>query len=353
MLNLQKIDKPYVIAEIGANHNGDIAIAKKMIDSAKQCGADAVKFQHFDLYNLCTQKNLDELDRGKVKLENVDVFRTPELGLHNVKEQIDKFSFSKDEMSDVRKYAKAVGIDFGCTTEDAEGAEFLKSINVDFIKLSSADVTNLSLLRAAVRTTFPIVVSTGMADLAEIDNVYRLFKSMNCHNFALLHCISIYPPRDEIVNLKFIETLKQIYDCQIGYSDHTLGFPITLAAIAKGAIIIEKHFTLDKKMPGWDHKVSADPDDLKIICNEGERIFRSLGSKYKFVSADEMHKRKAFRKSITTKKNFKKGVVITENNVAFKRPGTGISPDLLEYVCGRKVNKNIPEDTTLTWDDLE
>ena len=349
---LKNIEKPYVIAEIGANHNGDVNLAKEMIETAKECGADAVKFQHFDVSNLCTADNLNDLDSGAVKLENVDDFSTPELGLNNVREQIIAFSFSEEEMTDVRNYAKSIDIDFGCTTEDAEGVRFLQKLDVDFIKLSSADVNNISLIEAASLSKYPILLSTGMADLAEIDAAFRIFKKIESSNFALLHCVSIYPPSEDIVNLNFIDTLNMLFDCPIGYSDHTLDYSITLAAIAKGVNIIEKHFTLDKNMPGWDHKVSADPNDLKIICSEGARIHKALGSKYKNVSKDELDKRDSFRKSITTNTAFKKGEMISIDRLAFKRPGTGISPDLLKYIVGRKVNKDIEDDKTLHWDDI-
>jgi sialic acid synthase SpsE len=349
---LKEIDKPYIIAEIGANHNGDVALAKEMIRTAKECGANAVKFQHFSISNLCTQDNLDELDSGVVKLENVDQFNTPELGLNNVREQIIAFSFSEQEMSDVRKYARSIDIDFGCTTEDAEGVKFLQELDVDFIKLSSADATNVSLIRAAVLSNYPILLSTGMADLAEIDNAYRIFNEFESPNFALLHCVSIYPPTEDIVNLNFIDTLNKLYNCPIGYSDHTLDYSISLAAVAKGVNILEKHFTLDKNMAGWDHKVSADPSDLKIICEESRRIHSALGSKYKIISKEELHKRDSFRKSITTNTPFLKGEKISYDRIAFKRPGTGISPDLLKYVIGRRVNKNISDDKTLNWSDL-
>ncbi len=352
MLDFNSLDRLYIIAEIGANHNGSVALAKKMIIEAKECGADAVKFQHFDAKNMITQAHLDELDSGKVKLENVDCFETPELGLKGVREQLTAFSFSKEEMIDVRGYAKKAGIDFGCTTEDKEGVEFLKSISVDFLKISSADCNNLSLLKSAIGSNLPILLSTGMADFSEIDNAYRLFYDNKYRNFALLHCVSIYPPREEIINLNFIDTMKRVFDSEIGYSDHSLGYSIALAAIAKGVKIIEKHFTLDKNTPGWDHKVSADPAELEVICREGKRIFKALGDKYKHISQDEVIKRKKFRKSITTIRDMKRGDILTEDGLLFKRPGTGISPDLLPQIIGRKINKDIRADSTLFFEDL-
>ena len=352
MIDLNNLKSTYIIAEIGANHNGDMDLAMEMIKVAHECGCDAVKFQYFDEYNMITQKHLDELDKGIVKLENVSEFETPELGLKGVKAQLKAFAFSKEEIIKVQEYSKELGIDFGCTAEDVEGIEFLKEINVDFIKLPSSDCNNLSLVKASIATKFPIILSTGMADLSEIDRVYRIFKKGGCENFALLHCISIYPPKDEIIDLNFIDTLNEIYDCEIGYSDHSIGFSIPLASIAKNAKIIEKHFTLDKDMPGWDHKVSANPEEMKMICEEGKRIYNALGNRYKVVSPEEIDKRTKFRKSLTTKFDLKKGDAITEDNIVFKRPGTGIPSDLLETLLGRKINRNIAEDTTLFFEDL-
>lgn len=347
-MDLKNLNKPYIIAEIGCNHNGDTDLAIKMIDEAKKCGADAVKLQFFDANNLCTNKYLDELDAGIVRLENVDrkIF-----DLFNVREQIKKYRNDEKQLIIFREHCKNIGIDFGCAAANEQGIEFLASIQSDFIKLASMDADNPKMIKAAIKTGLPIIISTGMSSLAEIDEIYNLFKKENYDNFSLLHCVSIYPPRNEIVNLNFIDTLQNIYrDCEIGYSDHTLGYAISLAAIAKGAKIIEKHFTLDKNMEGWDHKVSADPKDLEIICKEGQNIFECLGSYHKIVSQDELEKREKFRRSATTARDIKEGEIITENDIVYKRPGTGITPAESKWLIGRKAKCDIAEDTTLVWD---
>lgn len=349
-MDINKLNKPYIIAEIGCNHNGDTNLALKMIDEAKKCGADAVKFQFFDLYNLSTQAYLQELDQGKVKLENVDKWQTEEMGLNNIIDQVKAFITTKEQLIIFRNYCRKLKIDFGCTSADESGVDFLASIESDFIKIASCDLDNPRMLDATIKTNLPIIISTGMSSLAEIDEIYRTFISHNYKNFALLHCVSIYPPRNEIIDLNFMDTLKKIYDCEIGYSDHTLGYSISLAAIAKGAKIIEKHFTLDKNMPGWDHKVSADPQDLKIISKEGQKIFECLGNSYKIVSKDELEKREKFRKSATTARDIQAGEIIKDEDIVFKRPGTGITPAELKWLIGRKAKHNIAEDTTLVWD---
>lgn len=349
-MDLKNLKKPYVIAEIGCNHNGETDLAITMIDKAKECGADAVKFQFFDEHNLSTNKYIDELDQGIVKLENVDKWQSKSLNLLNIRDQIKAFINSKEQLSIFQKHCKQIGIDFGCTPADEYGVEFLASINSDFIKLSSMDADNPKMIKAAIKTGLPIIISTGMSSLAEIDEIYNLFKQQNYDNFSLLHCVSIYPPRNEIVNLNFMNTLQKIYDCEIGYSDHTLGYAISLAAIAKGAKIIEKHFTLDKNMEGWDHKVSADPKDLEIICKEGQNIFECLGNDYKIISQDELEKREKFRRSATTARKINEGEIITEDDIVYKRPGTGITPAEAKWLIGRKAKHSIDEDTTLIWD---
>lgn len=349
-MDLKKLNKPYIIAEIGCNHNGDTELALRMIKKAKECGADAVKFQFFDEHNLSTNKYIDELEQGLVKLENVQKWESKSLNLFNIRDQIKAFINSAEQLEIFRNYCQELQIDFGCTAAEEKGIAFLKEIESDFIKIASCDLNNPKMTKAAIETNLPIIISTGMSSLAEIDEIYNIFKKANYNNFSLLHCVSIYPPRNEIVNLNFMNTLQQIYDCEIGYSDHTLGYAISLAAIAKGAKIIEKHFTLDKNMEGWDHKVSADPRDLEIICKEGQNIFECLGSNYKIVSQDEIEKREKFRKSATTARNMKEGEIITENDIVYKRPGIGITPAEAKWLVGRKARHDIAEDTTLLWD---
>ena len=352
LMIFKKLRKPYIIAEIGCNHNGDTDLGLKMIKAAKNCGASAVKFQFFTKDNLFTQKYLSDLDKGNVVIENIDSWETKELNLYSVSSQIDAFTNDKKQLIIFREYAKKIGIDFGCTPVDEDGINFLKDIESDFIKLSSMDSNNLGMIELAMHSNLPIIVSTGMSNLAEIDEVYNLFIKNNFNNFALLHTVSIYPPKDEMINLNFIETLRQIYHCEIGYSDHSLGFEVPLAAIAKGVKILEKHFTLNKNMLGWDHKVSADEEDLKIICNGANKVYKSLGKKYKVLSNEELEKREKFRRSATLKRDVSKGHKLTEDDIVFKRPGTGISPAEIKFILGKKTNKKLKKDKTLLLSDF-
>ena len=204
----------------------------------------------------------------------------------------------------------------------------------------------------AISKDYPLQIALGMASLAEIENIVKLIPEKFRHNVTLLHCVSLYPPKDEYVNLNFLNTLRQCFGLPVGYSDHTLGYAIPLAAVALGATVIEKHFTLDKNMPGWDHKVSANPEEMKIICEASKHIVDSLGNGIKVVSDDEIAKQKKFRRTIATVKPLKVGQEITYDDIAFKRPGTGIPADRYKEIIGRHVNRDIEADKTLFWEDL-
>jgi sialic acid synthase SpsE len=349
-LNLNKLTKPYIIAEIGCNHNGDTDLGIKMIKEAKRCGADAVKFQYFTANNLFTKNYLDKLDSGLIKIENVKSWQTPEYRLKNVRQQIAAYTNDKRQLIKFRSYCKKIDIDFGCTPVDENGVKFLKKIKSDFIKISSMDANNLPFIKTCIDTNLPIILSTGMTTLYEIDKIYNLFFDHNYKNFSLLHCISIYPPKDKIINLNFIKTLKKIYDCEIGYSDHSLGIAIPIAAVAIGCKIIEKHFTLDKNMPGWDHKISADKEELKIICKASKKVFFSLGRDYKFLSVHEIKKKIKFRRSMVAKKNLLKEHILKKSDFTFKRAGIGIPPEESLFYIGKKLSKNIKNDETINKD---
>ena len=341
---------PYIVAEIGGNHNGDIELGKKMIKAAKECGADAVKFQLYRREDLWTEDHLKELNDGVVKLENVSNWSTKELGLNNIFEQVDKFAVQ--EHIEFFNYARELGIDYGTSAFTKKDVDFCIDQKCANLKVASCDVTNLDLIEYVISKDYPTQIALGMASLAEIEAVVKLIPERFKHNVTLLHCVSLYPPKDEYVNLNFLHTLRQAFGMEVGYSDHTFGFSIPLAAIALGATVIEKHFTLDKNLPGWDHKVSANPEEMRIIASESKRIVDALGNGIKVVSDDEIAKQKKFRRSITTADSLKAGQEITYNDILFKRPGTGIPADRFKEVIGRHVNRDIEENKTLFWEDL-
>lgn len=343
---------PYIIAEIGGNHNGDMELAKKMILEAKNCGADAVKFQLYKGSELITKKHLEELDSGFVKLENISKWETKELGLTNIFEQVAKFAIQEEEHKVLFEFCREIGIDYSSTGITTDDIDFLVNQKVSFLKVASMDINNPEFVKYVISKGLPTIISTGLASLGEIETIVNSIPGKFKKNITLLHTISLYPPKDEIVNINFINTLKKNFDINVGYSDHTLGFSIPLAAIAIGATVIEKHFTLDKNMLGWDHKVSADPIDLKIICSESKRIIDSLGNGIKNLTDQELDKRLKFRRSLITSINLYKGHVLQREDIVYKRPGTGIAPDELKYVIGRKLKHAIQEDELLKWEDF-
>ena len=343
---------PYIVAEIGGNHNGDVDLAKRMIREAKACGADAVKFQLYRRCDLWTEDHLKELNEGVVKLENVSAWETKELGLKDIFAQVDKFAVQEKEHIEFFNCARECGIDYGTSTFTKKDVDFCIDQKVANLKVASCDVTNLDLIEYVISKDYPTHIALGMASLAEIEAIVNLIPEKCRRNVTLLHCVSLYPPKDELVNLKFIETLRRNFGMAVGYSDHTLGFEIPLAAVAMGASVIEKHFTLDKNMPGWDHRVSADPTEMKIICSAAKRIADALGDGIKRVSDDELAKRKKFRRTIATARALKAGEEICYEDILFKRPGTGIPADKYKEIIGRHVCRDIDANKTMFWEDL-
>ena len=295
---LTQNSKPYIIAEIGANHNGNIKLAKKLIDIAKSSGANCVKFQSWTknsvFSNIVYKKNYfmndDYRNRNDVNLETV----------------VEKFATTKKDLAALKKYCKKIDIDFAVTPFSIEEVDFLvNKLNVEFIKVASMDLNNYPLLKHVASKKKPIILSTGMASLSEIDKAINLIEKIGNKKIIILHCVSIYPPKNKDIHLKKIRTLKKLYPYPVGFSDHTKGTNVALAAIALGATIIEKHFTLDKKMEGWDHKISADELDLLTIVNGGKQIYQSLGDG-RMSRVENKERIDEFRRSIVASKNIKK-----------------------------------------------
>ena len=323
---------PYIIAEIGSNHNGDMNLAKKLVESAKRAGADCVKFQFFSTTNLFSSKNYQ---------------LNPKL-----KDTVSKYAMSENNLAKMKIYAEKLNIDFAVTPFSKQGADFLvEKLNVDFIKVASMDLNNLDFLEYISKKKKPIVLSTGLSNSSEIKEAVKTIKKAGNKRIVLLHCISSYPPRDNEINLNNIDNLSKTYPYPVGFSDHTIGTSISLAAIAKGACIIEKHFTLDKTMEGWDHKISADEKDMKILTKESKKVFIALGS-YKRTRTEDKNTLGLFRRSIVAAKNIKKGEVFTEELIDVKRPGTGLSPNLKKLLIGKIAKRDISYDEIIKIDDF-
>ena len=342
--DIKNYKRPYVIAEIGANHNGDIALAKKMIDVAKDCGADCVKFQSWTKDSVFSkQVYKDNFFLGDDYRNRTD---------YTLESIVDKYSLGKKEHILLKKYCDDQGIDFASTGFCKEEVDFLvDEINVPFIKVASMDVNNTPFLSYIGKKGKPVVISTGLCELSDIVDAVRTLEKSGCHQIIVLHCVSIYPPKEDEVNLNNIETYKHIFDYPIGYSDHTLGSIAPIMSLSYGICMLEKHFTLDKNMEGWDHKVSADPYDLRTICFAAQVGYRMLGSYSKIVSENE-ERRNAFQRSIVAAKDIKVGEVITEKDIDYKRPGTGIPPKYYKYIVGKTAKRNIEYDEIIKLEDF-
>jgi len=332
--------RPFIIAEIGANHNGDMDLAKQLIRSAAACGADAVKFQSWSKVSLFTRGFYEEHSQ----------FVDKKFG--NLEDMVKKFSLSEENHLDLKNYCDQNSVTFCSSAFCAAEVDLLEKLNVPFFKVASMDLNNIYFLKYIAEKGFPIFLSTGMGSLSEIDRALNTIYKAGNDQVVLLHCVSIYPPRNDIVNLRNILMLKETLGKPVGFSDHTLGTSIPLAAISLGAKVIEKHFTLDKNFPGWDHAVSADPEELKYLVEEGKKIIEALGNYQRILSKDEQEQRKSFRRSIVAKRNLRKGKILTIEDIDFKRPGTGIAPDEMNYVVGRVTNRDVAEDDQILWRDL-
>ncbi len=334
---------PYIIAEIGANHNGDMDLARKLIDAANACGCDAVKFQSWTPDSLVAQ---EEYDR------NQHYDDSPKKHFGSLREMVEKYYLRPDQHIELKEYCDNAGIEFFSTPFSIEEADFLEELKVPFYKIASMDINNLLLLKHIAKKNKPIIMSTGMATLDEIENAVKAIETEGNHQIIILHCIAIYPPEYEDINLNNIPMLRRTFDYPVGFSDHTIGISIPLASVALGSCMIEKHFTLDKDLPGWDHEVSANPEEMRIIVTESRNVVNSLGSFRRTVLKAEEEKKFKFRRSLVSNVNLRKGHKITFNDLSFKRPGTGIPPDKSDYVIGRKINKDIKSDELIKWDDL-
>lgn len=336
---------PYIIAEIGANHNGDMELAKKLIFEAKEAGADCVKFQSWSKDSIFSQKVYKDNFFLKDDYRN----RTD----YTLEQIVDEFSISGEELIQMKKYADELGIDCASTPFSKDEVDFLvEYIKPPFIKIASMDLNNYPFLEYVAKKGLPVVMSTGLSTVAELDKAVRTVEAAGNKQIIILHCISLYPPKDEEVNLNNIDTLRTLYpQYPIGFSDHTLATTIPIASTMKGVCMIEKHFTLDKNLFGWDHKVSATPDELALICSESKRIVKALGTTQ--ISVPENEERKnAFRRSIVITKNLPKGYKITEDDLDYKRPGSGIEPGEVKYVIGRVLAREIEADDILAWSDF-
>jgi len=345
MFSSKNIGKPYIIAELGSNHNGDMDLAKKLIIKAKEAGADCVKFQSWSKDSIFARKKYEENYFVADDYRDRDDFTLEEI--------VEEYSISEDELLEMKRFTDEVGITCTSTPFSKKEADFLiDKLESPFIKVASMDLNNYPFLEYLAKKGKPIIISTGLSELYEIDKAVKTIEDAGNKDIAILHCVATYPPQDSEVNLNNIKTLQLAYpDYEIGFSDHTLGTVIPLAAMALGSRIIEKHFTLDKNMEGWDHKVSATPDEMEIVVSAAKRLHDAMGS-FRISATETDEKKQEFRRSTVLVRDMKKGEKIKLEDLDFKRPGTGISPEMLEFIVGRTLNADFTFDHILQITDF-
>lgn len=324
--------RTYIIAEAGVNHNGSFELACNLVDAAKKAGVDCVKFQTFKSANL--------VSRSAQKAE----YQKDTTGEGSQVDMLKKLELTYDEFLALKDYCDKVGICFLSTPFDFESIHFLDSIDMPFWKIPSGEVTNYPYLVKIAETRKPVVMSTGMCSMEEIEEAINVLKEYGTKDITLLHCNTEYPTPFEDVNLKAMQTMKSVFGLEVGYSDHTKGIEVPVAAVALGATVIEKHFTLDRNMEGPDHKASLEPDELTAMVTSIRNIEKAIGNGDKTPSPSELKNITVARKSIVAAAKIHKGEILTENNITVKRPGTGISPMKWKAVLGTAAIRDFEED---------
>lgn len=346
----------FLIAEAGVNHNGSLELAYRLVDVAVEAGADAVKFQTFKTENVISRKAEKAQYQNKVTGNVESQF-----------EMIKKLELSFEDFRKIKRYCDKGGIIFLSTPFDYESVDFLENL-VPLYKIGSGEITNLPFLEYIAKKEKPVILSTGMATLGEVEEAIDAIINVNpsffdtfhlshltCHlpPLTLLHCVSEYPAKYEDVNLKAMLTLKKAFNLPVGYSDHTLGMEISMAAVAMGARIIEKHFTLDKNLPGPDHKASLEPQELRQMVRAIRNVEKSLGDGIKRPAQSELEVAKVVRRSLMATRDIKAGEVVKESDITTMRPGTGILPKFKKIIIGMRPTKNIKKDESFNWEDFK
>ena len=323
--------KTIIIAEAGVNHNGNINIAKKLIDVAAEAKVDYVKFQTFKAKNIISKKAQKAEYQKKTTNSSETQF-----------EMLKKLELDAQAHKELIKYCQEKKIKFLSSAFDLDSIDFLHNLGIKLWKIPSGEITNLPYLRKIGKLKSKIVLSTGMSNLSDIEQAIQVFEKAGTmrNNITVLHCNSEYPTPFQDVNLNAMNTIKEACKVSVGYSDHTLGIETPIAAVAMGASVIEKHFTLDKTLKGPDHKASLEPEELKLMVKSIRNIEKALGSGIKKLSKSEEKNISIVRKSIVAAQNIKKGEIFTSKNITVKRPGKGISPMLWDTIIGNKATKN-------------
>lgn len=331
----------FIVAEAGVNHNGDPERARRLVDVAAAAGADAVKFQTFKAERLATHR----APKAGYQLQATDA-KESQL------EMLRQLELSEKDHRELMAHCRQKGILFLSTPFEEESADFLESLNLPAFKIPSGELTNLPFLAHVARKGRPMIVSTGMSTLEEVERGVRTIRENGSPELILLHCVSNYPADPAEVNLRALATLAEAFQVPVGYSDHTTGIEIALAAAALGAVLIEKHFTLDRTLPGPDHRTSLEPAELADLVKGIRRVELALGHGEKVPAPVEAAISAVARKSLVAARALPAGTVLTRSDVAVKRPGTGISPAELQRILGKKVHRPFERDELFGWEDL-
>jgi N,N'-diacetyllegionaminate synthase len=327
------MNKVFIIAEAGVNHNGSIELAKKLIDVAVEAKVDAVKFQTFISEKVISQNT----KKAKYQIELTGIEESQ-------LEMVKKLELSFKQFYELKKYCDTKPIMFLSTPFDLESIDFLNQLDMKIFKIPSGEITNYPYLKKVGKFNKKVILSTGMSYLKEIEEAIKALRENGTTDITVLHCNTEYPTPFEDVNLNAMNTIKEKLNVEIGYSDHTIGIDVSIAAAAMGAKVIEKHFTLDKNMDGPDHKASLEPSELKEMVRAIRNIEKAMGSGEKVPSKSEIKNLNIVRKSIVANKFIKKGEEFTEKNLTCKRPGDGLSPMKWDEVIGKLARKDFYED---------
>lgn len=323
----------YIIAEAGVNHNGRLDLALKLCDAAKEAGVDAVKFQTWKTEKIVTHTAA----KAAYQEENTGSEQSQF-------EMLKELELSYDDFDTINGYCKKIGIQFLSTPDEEESLDYLCSLNLPFIKIGSGEVTNIPYLRVIGSRHQKVIISTGMSTLADVEKAYNTLMESGAKEVALLHCTTNYPCPYNEVNLKAMQTLKSAFKCQVGYSDHTMGIEVPIAAVAMGADLIEKHFTLDKNMEGPDHKASLEPDELKKMVTSIRNIEKALGDGIKRPNASEKQNAEVVLKRIIAGRTISKGEILGTDNLSLLRSSEGLPAKYWDLIAGKAANRDYKED---------
>lgn len=336
------IPHTYIIAEAGVNHNGSFTLAKNLISSAKDCNADAIKFQTFK------SERLVSINAPKANYQKKNT-----TGKDSQFQMLKKLELSQEEFRKLFIYSKKIGIDFLSTPFDEESSDFLEKLKIKFFKIGSGEITNIPFLRYIAAKNKPIILSTGMSYLNEIETALQTIYQAGNNEVTLLHCVTEYPAPFKEINLNAMLSLKAAFKVPVGYSDHSQGIEISLAAVALGAEIIEKHFTIDRTFEGPDHSASIEPKEFKEMVKSIRNIESALGDGIKRPTTSELKNLLVARKSIHTAKKMVKGHVLQIDDLVMKRPGNGLNASFIPYLLGKKSKTTMAPDKMINLSDVE